>query len=378
MSQNKTINSFFWLLFLFIAVDIVNGAGIVPAIFIRMNSLLLDIFFASLIAIFCKLCLKNMDRIQFFVFLMMIWELCIAFISMNSISASMLYHIISWPLLFCVTYQITKNKNFNLPNLQHIVAVWIIGSIYVVYILRTSTWNDVYRTYYLIFAVPFFMHINKKLKYLYLVAILIIILFTYKRTAFIALVLGIMAYYITYIFVQKKAQKKLFLTIAFLGVLALGYLWIIKYGTNLAVVRRIQRISSDNGSGRFIIWNQLITCFKEQDFIMKWVGNGYEGCKNLLNHSVAAAHNDFIEILLDYGIIGFANIIVFILIILKYLFKYIKSNAISSCGYAYMVIVTFVLMMVSYLTWQSVLMKLVAIYFAYMIAMYKYRYDEIE
>lgn len=378
-SKKRIWNILYIILIVFIFFEILLGSGAVPTMVAKLVSVFKMSYFAFVIILFFMVIKnKKIDRIVFFVMLIPVWQFYVSIIMGAPLSMNMIYQIFVWPMLFVIVYIMTKDDIFQLPTLKYGSILWMVSSIYVVYILRTRMFNDVYLTYYLILAIPFLVTLKDKCKYIWVAIITIIILFTYKRTGLMCLVMGGAIYLLVNYIIQNKKSKKLrwffILTLIFIAAI----IFINNYMGILPVFRRMENISEDNGSDRFVIWNYLITTFKNDSLITKLLGHGYTGCNRVLNGVYAAAHNDFVEILLDYGLIGFINHCVYILIIIKNLFGYIKIKANCSSGYAFMIVAWFMLMMFSFVSWQSILMKLIAIYFAYMLARFKYHRDKIE
>lgn len=365
------------ILDIFIFFDIFNGAGKVPFFLMAMNSLFLALYCVATYAVFMLVIKQKIDKIQLFVLWMMAWQLSVAMLMQSETSLNMIYQIAGWPLLFVVIYQLTKKKVFVLPTLKYTSLLWISASAYVVYILRTQMFNDIYRIYYLIIAIPFFICLNEKWKYSRLVMISALVILSYKRTGFMALVIAFGMYFLCDISIQKgkskKVQKVFFLFI--LSIISITVLY--RYGDSMAVIRRLKRMISDNGSDRFVIWSTLMDHFETEEWIYKLVGNGYKSCYLIMNGEFAAAHNDFIEILLDYGLVGLVNHMIFIVLIGKNVINTIKIKAKEASGFTYMFCIWMILMLFSFMTWQSILMKPVAIYFAYMLAKYRYSKDDM-
>jgi O-antigen ligase len=85
------------------------------------------------------------------------------------------------------------------------------------------------------------------------------------------------------------------------------------------VTDRFSQLEYDNGSGRSDIYNKLLDEIEHSDFINLIFGHGYNAVtKNIFGHP---AHNDFLEILYDFGLIP---LLVFILIFLIIIIKDIK------------------------------------------------------
>ena len=366
------------ILNLFIFFDIINGAGIVHVFFMKMNSLFLALYCIIIYTIFIFALRWKVDKIQLWILWIMLWQLLISMLMQSEISLNMIYQITGWPLLFVIVYHLTRKGRFTLPTLKYTSFLWIFASVYVVYILRTQMFNDVYRTYYLIISIPFFICTKEKWKYSRLFLITIIIALTYKRTGFMALIIAFVMYFWCDMIIQKKQSKKTYKMLLMTILLTILILLFNQYGSSIGVLRRLKRISFDNGSNRFTIWKILMDYFTSENLLNKLMGNGYKACYWILEGTFAAAHNDFIEILLDYGMIGLVNHIIFIILVGKKAYKLIKAKISEASSYIYMFTVWIILMLFSFITWQSILMKPVALYFAYMLAKYKYINSEIK
>ena len=119
-----------------------------------------------------------------------------------------------------------------------------------------------------------------------------------KRTA--VLILAIC--YIVYIIKQDRDNRKTLIKI--LGAIAAGTILLLvvqnKFGYNL--VGKLSTTLEDGGSGREAIYSELFSKLFTRDFQQVIFGGGLRAVYNLIN---STAHNDFFEVIYDFGLVGF-------------------------------------------------------------------------
>lgn len=71
---------------------------------------------------------------------------------------------------------------------------------------------------------------------------------------------------------------------------------------------RMGYLAESGGSGRLIIWSNVFAALAAQDFPYWFLGHGY----GALAIDVRWAHNDFLEILYDFGLIALAIYVMFV------------------------------------------------------------------
>lgn len=205
---------------------------------------------------------------------------------------------------------------------------------------------------------PFAFLLNKKkLKYFFLIIGLIVVLISFKRSALIFTVLIlIMALYYDFIGSKKtNLVKGLFLSAIVIasGFIAFGF---VDSKTNGFITERFKLIENDKGSGRDEIYKNVWKLYENRSFEYKLIGSGPNTVvrDNFFKSSTGeienlSAHNDFLEILYDFGIIGLLFYLNFIARILQRLFyiKGIDDNLFQANFAAF--IIFFVMSMVSHL-----------------------------
>ena len=140
-----------------------------------------------------------------------------------------------------------------------------------------------------------------KKRYLYIIAMIVFainLVLTYSRTA----LLGFVVMLVTYIFIgNNNTVKKYIIACSIIGVLVL----IFSPSLQEYVMKVVLKENTD--AGRLEMWNYGMTLFKDSPFFEKLTGYGYTAIsQNLANYyQHQSFHNAYIQVLLQYGVIGF-------------------------------------------------------------------------
>lgn len=114
------------------------------------------------------------------------------------------------------------------------------------------------------------------------------------------------AFYIFYYLKQIKTGsriKRIFINIMFLTALWVGIHYLYLYSVDSsAFMTRLEKTQEGDTSGRDMIISELWQIISMQHDFNLVFGNGYSAVRNAIG---IEAHNDWFEILMDYGIIGF-------------------------------------------------------------------------
>lgn len=191
--------------------------------------------------------------------------------------------------------------------------------------------------YYIVLCLPFVGCIKKKLvRYSLFGMIGALIVISMKRTAFLAYVLFLFVLYLYRTITEKRPhylRMIVFGTLIATG-LMIGYSVIMqRFGTNLLSTLSISAIREDQGSNRFYIYSQVLEAQRNSSFINWIIGHGYNGVwaakvatDGLLGEFVSA-HNDILEVLYDYGIVGFFMYLSFIINLIREAIYSVKIKA---------------------------------------------------
>lgn len=172
--------------------------------------------------------------------------------------------------------------------------------------------------YLFVGLIPFVFLIRKRIyAYLSLAVISYFIILGAKRGALVVGVLGLVMY--AFYQIRTIPKKKQFRTYAlvFIGFIALGFFTIKIYSQNVFLQTRIQQAETGSWSGRENIYANIFTEWINSDTITQFVfGYGFMGSLKL-SGTGNVAHNDWLELLANNGIIG----VVIYLVLFYYGFK---------------------------------------------------------
>ncbi|MEE0725108.1 MAG: O-antigen ligase family protein, partial [Clostridium saudiense] len=136
---------------------------------------------------------------------------------------------------------------------------------------------------------------------------------------------------------------------------AMTVVYVAENNGNITVLQRLSNISEDGGSGRNLIWADVIQSFKSSSITEKVFGHGYQNVYYELKPLGfdRLAHNSYIEYLYDYGYIGTILLIILLIGIIRFSFKMLRKYDKGAAPLFYSLIVTVLLSVFSYFFEQS-------------------------
>jgi len=225
------------------------------------------------------------------------------------------------------------------------------------------------RVYYLLLLAPWLLSVNNRTQRHIFLLILVMCAFISAKRGAIVITLFITLFYIGYLFFieskkvlskNNRSRKNRFwqLTI-FLCLLSAGYIFFSKLEArnDNYLLSRFESIEEDQGSGRFVIFKTVIEAQMNSSWEYWLIGHGNWAVKQditVFNKSFSA-HNDYLEILYDYGIICLIlYFYIFIILFkrLKFLYK-VRSDYFMgySVGFIIFTIMPFLSPLVLYPTY---------------------------
>ena len=174
--------------------------------------------------------------------------------------------------------------------------------------------------YYFLFMLPIvLMNRNKKVIGIGIVINVFAVLLSSKRGALIIVLAALLIWLLTE-FSGKLSVKTIFKMIGYvvISLIAITVIGKIVDQMGLDILNRMEGfISGDDsgGSGRTDIWTAYWEHMRQDDILHNLFGRGYNATKlnpTLKNLGLSWAHNDFLQILFDYGIVGFTIFLIFI------------------------------------------------------------------
>ena len=258
-----------------------------------------------------------------------IWAIYAVFITLFTQHTDLLNDITTilwWPAIYLIFYNIARTNS----RYVDIIITYVYPIIFIIntfYYLEIRAVNSIVETlsgtvgfrssnevFYIATLLPIaFFEKKKWLKYIYLTVGFILVLYSFKRSALLyTIVVYTIALYYDF-FKNKKVSivKK----ISSITILLFGVICIYNYideQTDGHITERIEAISEDGGSGRDEAYEMVLERYQEQDFPSQMLGKGFNGVIREYKIAVSSnrdfhyisAHNDFLEMLADFGIVG--------------------------------------------------------------------------
>lgn len=166
---------------------------------------------------------------------------------------------------------------------------------------------------------------NPKKKWIALGVLVLLAFFSLKRSALIIVLVGVALAFIDRGYVKgvKRASSNVFAIVLLLSII--GFLHFSPYSPLSDMQSRFENIDSDEGNGRMDIYGLVLFKFDQLSLENKVFGAGYKKVQYDLTggnlDSSLSAHNDFVEVLYDYGYVGES---LYILLFFTILFRAIK------------------------------------------------------
>lgn len=159
-------------------------------------------------------------------------------------------------------------------------------------------------SYFLMYSLPLVMCIRKNtLKYIMMLFILLCVMLSFKRTGSAATLLAIVVYVFVDRFLTSKINIKTILGLLLVvGAVVYVVISISSLTDGYLLVRFTQAI--DNGDSRDELRVIAVKMIINSDFISMLFGHGYD-MMMYNSPEKLPTHNDYLEVIYDYGILGF-------------------------------------------------------------------------
>lgn len=288
------------------------------------------------------------------------------------------YLLLILPLFFIESsYALVKNS-FN-PKLFYILVSILLSLLVYDYIqFRAATLLIMGRdegvvniAYYPLYLLPLFLCIDKKIiRVIGLIVVFAVVVSSGKRGGMIALVLALFLYLMIKVIGQKDRNRLLHILVFLCVAAFVGYFAVDKLAdSDLMIVSRFEDVG-EGGSGRGEIWANVLSMIFNSNPIQFLLGHGY-GAVTAHSSNKMVAHNDFLELMYDYGLIVLIIYISLHVNIVKKTIRMIKDKSSYAAPMAFSYAVFFVNSMVSHIFIYPKYILLFALSWGAMMALYE-------
>ena len=141
------------------------------------------------------------------------------------------------------------------------------------------------------------------------------------------LVLALLTYIFSWMYVSKRLKVT---TVVFglIGLVAFGFMVYLVGSSdeNNNVFERFENLGDDNGSNRVLVWQTTAAMIEKSSIDGYLTGHGFNTVQS--NSPIGlSAHNDFLEVTYDYGLIGIVLYVFAIIVTLFYLLKLLWAKS---------------------------------------------------
>ncbi len=203
--------------------------------------------------------------------------------------------------------------------------------------------------YYPLLMLPTALLLNNKYLRLFIVLLIAVIVFSsMKRGGLIALSLSLITYYfIEYIIIRGNRFMiiRLVYVVLVLLIFSLVFYYFDRYNNGF-FLHRLETINTDQGSGRLPLYRKVFILIENSSFFEILFGHG-ENAVFRYNHKLSA-HNDFLEVLFDYGIIVFIGYVFLHFQLIKNSIRFIKQKSHFAAPFSVSYILFIVLSLISH------------------------------
>ncbi len=178
---------------------------------------------------------------------------------------------------------------------------------------------------------------SKNLRVVFLFVMGILVAYGGKRSIFISYIGATVAYFfVKNVFVEKKFR--LLYIFGFPVVLVAIFALLFLFADFSYIASRMNNIGYDQGSGRLALWNYAYSMYIGSPPLLRIFGHGPSGTLEALNlvnlMGLGSFHNEFLDILYNYGVVGLAMFVSLIVLSVMRLFRMLKADFEFAPAYA--------------------------------------------
>lgn len=272
---------------------------------------------------------------------LIIYIAMVSFIHLTSNANVNIYKIIfqlSQSLLPLGIYYFFYNANKQIKPIYIISAIALItGYVLIAYyntfeqvaMLSVLEGEDRMSTSYIfMYLLPFFLlQPNRYIKIISFVAVALLIFTSFKRGGVLCIVVGGVVYYLVALLVKGNSATffKIFKWIAFVILFVIGAYYIDQLNGGV-ILDRFMSIQDDGGSARDRVYETTWNMIQKSDLFESLFGHGWNSVVDA-SPMALSAHNDYLEVWYDCGIIALTFFVFFVFKTVRMLKSMIKNNS---------------------------------------------------
>ncbi len=340
-------------------------------------SLFIVFFLDVVFIVFHGLNRRKVPTFCLMVFGFLAYETIVSFTSSTFSLPSLVLDGFTWPLTFVVFYLYTiyAGKDVVIRALKNSLVIGtIICMVLLINNIRihlSSTLDGlqggvISPVYFLLSCLGLILLMgDSREKFIFSILIAAMIIIPAKRTGFLIIIIGVIAYFWFEARMENRLTKRIrrYGRYVLIGVVILIVgLWAINR-FDLQIITRMLDSTDDGGSGRLLIWQRVLSYFGESSGVQQLFGHGFHAVPNIvvpLGRSIYA-HNSYLEALIDLGLVGLLWLIGIVISLIVKTFKMLKERYTFAPVLIYSIVEILVLSLLSYFFEISSYTMLVAV-----------------
>ena len=213
----------------------------------------------------------------------------------------------------------------------------------------------------------------RAIRYLGILFVLVATAVSLKRTAFIAVSFGLITYAIIKHFLNIRAKRNSIISVII--IIAISAIAIYSYDVvsekyHFDLQQRFQSLLIDGGSGRDAIYKGVID-LQLKSSVFDWVFGHGQGAVASKSPDELTAHDDFLEVLYDYGIIGLLLYVGIYIQLVRQLMRMLSNTSDLAAPFAASIMMFIVISLFSHLLIYLTYFYLLCLFWGISIAEYE-------
>lgn len=308
------------------------------------------------------------------VYIYLIFMLAVTIVYHRSAFATVIHEGLTWPLTMVAYYYYASRNKFTWVYRGCLVMAYLGMLIPMLGILggnHAERANIGVVNYFISFLPLILFLCKRKTKLILVILAVIFAVMSQKRGASLSLMIGFMLMSLYYFYENRDTHEKIRYALLVLMLILILSWMASTLDVTRTLIERFLNAAEDKGSGRDLIYYQLLEGFRRSPIILKIVGHGYHAFpRDYQPYGVYMyAHNSFLETLYDLGIVGLTGLILFIVAVAVKIWQMIKVR--ESIGYPAMLAlsITIVLSMVAYFFDECASVLMIASFYGVVLGM---------
>ena len=294
---------------------------------------ILNASYVALAILLLMSCVKKSISLPMVIREGVIYSFFIAFVAILNPREITINTIFSYLMLFyfasvAITFYYASSKGFSKYEYKIFNVLYFVLAAFTLYLMYSRIAFDqknIYQSdsYFLLCALPLVMLVDKgTAMYIKFIPLTLCLMMAGKRTGFLGLIAAVLVYYLIDC-IQKRNIDAFFSIVIKIGAVVVLFLAVYSFlesKLNLTLLDRMETITTDGGSGRDEIYTGVWKAIKGSDFFDLFFGHGMGGIQIIYGRNTGA-HNDFLEIMYNYG---FFAVVLFVYLYYKMVVACVK------------------------------------------------------